>query len=290
MVSSSKPISSLADAAPQPSQSQDMLPEKPADNGVVIDVREVVVRRGNKEILRANWQARLGERWVILGPNGAGKTTLLKLVAAREHPTTGTVTLLGERLGRTDVFELRPRIGFASAALAEFIPPEEKVQDVVLTAAYAVTGRWREHYDEIDQERARVLLNAFGAFPLADRAFGTLSTGEQKRVAIARALMTDPELLLLDEPSAGLDLAARETLLATLSALAIDPEAPVLVMVTHDVETIPVGITHVLLLREGLIVASGPINTTLTAKNLTATFGIPITLTANLGRFFARAF
>jgi len=262
--------------------------EIPPQDDVVVDIRDAVVRRGPRDILRANWQVKAGERWVVLGPNGAGKTTLLQLLAAREHPTSGGVWLLGERLGRTDVFELRPRIGFASAALQEYIPPEEKVGDVVLTAAYAVTGRWREHYDEMDQARARVLLGAFGVADLAAREYGTLSTGEQKRVAIARALMTDPELLLLDEPSAGLDLAAREILLATLGQLADDPDAPALVLVTHDVETIPVGFTHVLLLREGQIVASGPIDSTLTAANLADTFGIPITITAEKGRHFAR--
>jgi len=266
----------------------ELQPAQP-DHSTVISMRAVVVRRGAREILHANWQVRTGQRWVVLGPNGAGKTTLLKLAAAREHPTSGTVKLLGEQLGRVDVFELRPRIGFASSALGEFIPPNEQVQDVVLTAAYGVTGRWREHYDSLDLSRAQALLNQFGVGDLGGRTYGTLSTGEQKRVAMARAMMTDPELLLLDEPSAGLDLAAREALLQTLSKLAADPAAPVLVVVTHDVETIPVGFTHVLLLRDGKVVAAGPIDSTLTAANVTKTFGIPINITAFGGRYFARA-
>ncbi|MDR2703643.1 MAG: ATP-binding cassette domain-containing protein, partial [Cellulomonadaceae bacterium] len=158
----------------------------PAD--LVIDVRNAVVRRGRKEIFRGSWQVAEDERWVVLGPNGAGKSTLLQLVAARSHPTSGSVWLLGKRMGRIDVFELRPRIGFASAALAQDIPNDEKVIDCVLTAAYGITGRWREQYDELDQVRALELLHAFGVGELAQRTYGTLSTGEQKRVAIARAL------------------------------------------------------------------------------------------------------
>jgi len=253
----------------------------------VIDFKNVVVRRGGKEILRANWQVQDGERWVVLGPNGAGKTTLIQLAAARMFPTSGVAELLGERLGRTDVAELRPRIGLASSALSALIPSDEKVRDVVMTGAYAVTGRWRERYDEVDIARATELLSDFGIEGLENRTFGTLSSGEQKRTAIARALMPDPEILLLDEPSAGLDLAAREKLLATLTVLAQDEAAPVSVLVTHDVETIPVGFTHLLLLRDGQVVASGPIESTLTSAHLSNAFGMPITVTANQGRYFA---
>ena len=226
---------------------------------------------------------------MVLGPNGAGKTTVLQLADTLIHPTSGTVTILGERLGRTDVFELRPRIGFASSAMARRVPPEETVLDVVLTAAYSVTGRWREQYDDIDERRALRVLAEWRLDHLADRTFGTLSDGEQKRVQIARAVMTDPELLLLDEPTASLDLGAREELLALLSGYAQAPTTPAMIMVTHHVEEIPVGFTHVLLLRDGEVVASGPLSEALTAENLTATFGVEITLSQDAGRYAARA-
>lgn len=263
------------------------LGEQPA--AITIDMRNVTVRRRGNAILRASWQVHDGERWVVLGPNGAGKTTLLKLAAAIEHPTSGTVKLLGEQLGKVDVGELRTRIGFASSALGELIPKRELVENVVLTAAYGVTSRWREKYQDVDNSRALGLLASLDVAGLAHREYGTLSTGEQKRVAIARALMPDPELLLLDEPSAGLDLSAREGLLQTLSKLAADPTAPVLVLVTHDVETIPVGFTHVLLMRDGQAVAHGPIAETLTISNIEKTFGMRFNITAFGGRYFARA-
>lgn len=255
----------------------------------VIDFQNVIVRRGGHEILHVNWRVKEGERWVVLGPNGAGKTTLIQLAAARMFPTSGKAVLLGEKLGRTDVSELRPRIGLASSALSTLIPVDEKVRDVVMTGAYAVTGRWREQYEDEDIARAKELLHDFGISGLAGRNYGTLSSGEQKRTAIARALMPNPEILLLDEPSAGLDLAAREKLLATLTALAKDETAPVTVLVTHDVETIPAGFTHLLLLRAGKVVASGPIAATLTSANLTSAFGMPIAVHSAFGRYYARA-
>jgi iron complex transport system ATP-binding protein len=188
-----------------------------------------------------------------------------------------------------DVFELRPRIGLTSASLAERIPRGERVHDVVVSASYAVLGRWRESYDELDHERADELLAQLRIAQLANRTFGTLSEGERKRVQIARALMTDPELLLLDEPAAGLDLTGRESLVRTLSDLALDAYAPASVLVTHHVEEIPAGITHALLLKQGEIVAAGPLRETLTAANLTATFEIELTLTEADGRWAARA-
>lgn len=255
----------------------------------VIDFKNVAVRRGGHEILHVSWQVHDGERWVVLGPNGAGKTTLVQLAAARMFPTSGVAKVLEERLGSTDVSELRPRIGLASSALSGLIPSDEKVRDVVMTGAYAVTGRWREVYDEVDAARANELLHDFGISALAGRAYGTLSSGEQKRTVIARALMPDPELLLLDEPSAGLDLATREKLLITLGALAKNPNAPVTVLVTHDVESIPAEFTHLLLLRGGKVVAAGPIGATLTSANLSSTFGMPITVNSAGGRYYARA-
>ncbi|MDD7943379.1 ABC transporter ATP-binding protein [Microbacterium sp. NE2HP2] len=256
----------------------------------VLEFSDVVVRRNARNIIdRVDWSVSDDQRWVVLGPNGAGKTTVLQLAASLLHPTSGTVEILGERLGRTDVFELRPRIGFASSAMARRIPAEETVLDVVLTAAYAVTGRWREDYEDIDERRAMRVLAEWKLDGLAERTFGTLSDGEQKRVQIARAVMTDPELLLLDEPTASLDLGAREELLALLGGYAQAPTTPAMIMVTHHVEEIPVGFTHVLLLREGGVVAAGPLPETLTAENLTETFGLSITLTEEGGRYAARA-
>ena len=256
----------------------------------VLEFSDVVVRRNARDIVdHVDWMVTDDQRWVILGPNGAGKTTLLQLAATLMHPTSGVVTILEERLGRTDVFELRPRIGFASSAMARRVPPEETVLNVVLTAAFAVVGRWNETYEDIDERRALRVLAEWKLDHLADRTFGTLSDGEQKRVQIARAVMTDPELLLLDEPTASLDLGAREELLGLLSGYAQAPTTPAMIMVTHHVEEIPVGFTHVLLLREGTVVAAGPIAETLTADNLTDTFGMQIALHEEAGRYSARA-
>jgi iron complex transport system ATP-binding protein len=256
----------------------------------VITVERATVMRGGNHLIRdISWEVELDERWVILGPNGAGKTTLLNLASGRMHPTRGRVHVLGERLGRVDLAELRTRIGLASAALAESLPPDETAFDVVLTASWSVVGRYREKYDDLDAGRARALLDQFGVGHLAERRFGTLSEGERKRTLIARALMTDPELLLLDEPAAGLDLGAREDLVRRLSELALDPDAPALVLVTHHVEEIPPGFTHVLLLREGGVVAAGLLDDTLTAANLSKTFDLPLKLTRTEDRWTARA-
>jgi iron complex transport system ATP-binding protein len=256
----------------------------------VLRLRDVSVVRGRNRILDAvSWTVDEGQRWVLLGPNGAGKTTLLQLAAARLQPTSGRLDVLDELLGAVDVFELRPRIGLASAALAEHIPAAERVADVVVTASYAVVGRWREEYDPQDMARAVGLLSALGAAGLAERRYGTLSEGERKRVQIARALMTDPELLLLDEPAAGLDLGGREDLLARLSLLAQDPASPALVLVTHHVEEIPAGFTHALLLRDGQVVASGGLTEVITPEWLTATFGVPLAVDRVGERWAARA-
>ncbi|MCX6401011.1 MAG: ABC transporter ATP-binding protein [Propionibacteriales bacterium] len=255
----------------------------------VLELAEVSVRRGQATLLdRVSWVVREGERWVILGANGAGKTTLMQVAAAQMYPTSGALGILGELVGTIDVFELRPRIGVSSAAIAERIPRDELVRDVVLSASYAVLGRWREQYDHIDDSRADSLLREVGVTHLADRTFGTLSEGERKRVQIARALMTDPELLLLDEPAAGLDLGGREDLVSTLSVLAYDPSSPATVLVSHHVEEIPPGFTHVLMLRNGAVVADGPLATTLTAEALSATFGMPLVLEEHEGRYAAR--
>jgi len=256
----------------------------------VLEFAGVSVVRGDNTLLDdITWEVEEGQRWVILGPNGAGKTTLLQLAAGRIHPTTGVAGVLGEVLGAVDVFELRPRIGLSSAAIAERLPVDELVKDVVVTASYGIVGRWRERYDALDHARAAYLLDALGAAHLSDRAFGTLSEGERKRVQIARALMSDPELMLLDEPAAGLDLGGREDLVARLAALAADIEAPALILVTHHVEEIPPSFTDVMLLREGRIVAAGPVEITLTAENLSRTFGLPLVLERHGERWSARA-
>jgi iron complex transport system ATP-binding protein len=256
---------------------------------LVVHMSEVGVRRGTTNLLSGvNWSVELDERWVILGANGAGKTTLLRLAAAELHPSTGEVHLLGERLGRVDVFELRPRIGFCSAALLARVPATERVLDVVVSAGYAVLGRWREDYDSLDTGRAAELCKALGIAHLTERQFGTLSEGERKRAIIARALMTDPELLLLDEPAAGLDLGGREDLVARLSELARDPDAPATVLVTHHVEEIPPGFTHLLLLSDGVLVAQGLLDDVLTSENLTAAFGQDLELDRLGDRYFAR--
>ena len=256
----------------------------------VAELAGVSVRRGTALLLHdVNFKVEEGDRWVIIGPNGAGKTTLLALLSTQMHPTTGVVEVLGEYLGAVDVFELRPRIGVASSSIAHRIPNREKVADVIVSASYGVMGRWRETYEEMDHARALELMRLMHVEDLAGRTYGTLSEGERKRVEIARALMTDPELLLLDEPGAGLDLRGREILVKTLSELCEDPDAPTMVLVTHHVEEIPEGITHALLLRDGDVVAAGPIDTTLTGENLSQTFGLPLTVEHSDGRWHARS-
>ena len=241
----------------------------------IIDMSDVGVRRGESWLLKdVNWAVDEAERWVVVGPNGAGKTTALTIAATRMFPTIGTVSILGERMGRVDIADLRPRVGFASTSLLRDIPMHEKAADVVMTAAYGVTGRWREAYEAEDRERAHRLLDDWGAASYAERPFASLSEGERKRVLIARALMSDPELLLLDEAGAGLDLAGREELVGMLAEFAQRPQAPGLVLVTHHLEEIPPGITHALLLGQGRMVAAGPLGETLTNDLVSRTFGM----------------
>ncbi len=254
----------------------------------VVRMDGVTVRRGATTLVHdIDWTVELDERWVVLGPNGAGKTTLLRLAAAELHPTDGIVHVLGERLGRVNVFELRTRIGLTSAAFGLRVPNGETVRDVVVSAGYGVVGRWRERYEATDTDRAEELLATMGVRTLADREYGTLSEGERKRTLIARALMTDPEVILFDDPAAGVDLGGREDLVGRLAALAADPDAPASVLVTHHVEEIPVGYSHALLLREGGVVAAGLLDDVLTDENLSATFGLPLSVQKRRGRYTA---
>ncbi|GAB10662.1 putative ABC transporter ATP-binding protein [Gordonia araii NBRC 100433] len=259
------------------------------DLDLLIDFRDVsLVRDGNTLVGPIDWQVELDERWVVLGPNGAGKTSLLSMAAARQHPTSGTAFVLGERLGRVELRELTTRVGMTGGNEVERIPPGEIVENLVVSAGYSVLGRWRENYDTVDRDQALNTLESLGAEHLARRTYGTLSEGERKRVQIARALMTDPELLLLDEPAAGLDLGGREELVDRLGRLAADPDAPALVLITHHPEEIPPGFSHAMLLSEGGVVAQGLLADVLTAQNLSAAFHQQIALDVIDGRYFAR--
>ncbi|BBZ27745.1 iron ABC transporter ATP-binding protein [Mycolicibacterium madagascariense] len=270
-----------------PARSDDR--DDPVDPDLLIDFARVTLRRGGKTLVGpVTWAVELDERWVVIGPNGAGKTSLLRIAAAMEHPSSGTAYVLGERLGRTDMSELRARVGLSSSALSQRVPDDEVVRDLVVSAGYAVLGRWRERYEDVDYEQAVDMLESLGAEHLADRTYGTLSEGERKRVLIARSLMTDPELLLLDEPAAGLDLGGREELVSRLADLAADPDAPATVLVTHHVEEIPPGFSHGLILSEGTVVASGLLSDVLTSDNLSKAFGQSIALDVIDGRYFAR--
>ncbi|MBE6475105.1 MAG: ATP-binding cassette domain-containing protein [Actinomyces succiniciruminis] len=255
----------------------------------VLRFDDVSLHRGTTQILsHVNWHVEEGQHWVLVGPNGAGKTTISRIASARLFPSAGAVDILGERLGRVDVSELRPRIGLASSALAGRVLGSETALSVVLSASYGSIGVWREEYDDFDVERARALLAALDAGHLAERTWANLSSGERKRIELARALMPDPELLILDEPASGLDLAGREQLLAALTEILAAPGAPSMLLVTHHLEEIPVGFTHGLALRGGRAVAAGPLDTVLTGEVVTATFGLPLEITKDRGRYTAR--
>lgn len=254
----------------------------------LLALNNVVVTREGRNILGPiSWRLEAGQRWVVIGPNGAGKTTLLQLLAAFMHPTKGDVSVLGNRIGSVDLFEIRPRIGIASSALQDFLPGDELVIDLVLTAAYSIAGRWNENYDLWDESRAKALLDIFGVRELQGRTFATLSEGERKRVQIARALMTDPEVLLLDEPAAGLDLGGREDILGRISNYLDVESSPASVIVTHHIEEIPAGTTHALLLKSGLEYASGPIEEVITSRNLNSLFGVEVEVRHEGNRFTA---
>ncbi len=256
----------------------------------VLQFCDVDLDRLTTPVLRAvNWQVRPEERWALLGPNGSGKTTLMQLASGYLHPTRGTVDILGQRLGRTDVRALRTRLAVVSASVARMVTPRLTASDVVVSALHGALEPWWHVYTQAEQDKATALLVAAGFQHVAGRPFGQLSEGERQQVLLARALMTDPRLLLLDEPCAGLDMGGRERLLARLGALAADPAAAPIVLVTHHVEEIPAGFTHVLLLNGGRIVATGPIADTLSAESLSACFGLPLHLASEDGRWSSRA-
>ncbi|MBL7285730.1 ABC transporter ATP-binding protein [Corynebacterium godavarianum] len=263
--------------------------EPVTDPDLLLDFRGVeFVRGGNTLVGPVDWQVELDERWVIVGPNGAGKTTLIRMASALEFPSKGTAFVLGEQLGRTDMRDLRAAIGLTSSALAQRVPEDEKVGDLVVSAGYAIVGRWREDYDEMDYEQAMDVLEQVGAMHLIDRRWGTLSDGEKKRVMVARAVMINPELLIMDEPAAGMDLGGREDLMAYLGELALDPDAPAMVMITHHLEEIPYGFTHAMLLDEGEVIAQGLIDDVLNSENVSKAYHQPIEVTRADGRYFAR--
>lgn len=228
------------------------------------------------------------ERWVVLGRNGCGKTTLLRIAALYLHPSRGSVEVLGRQLGRADIRKLRHLVGFTSAGFADILRPQLLAQDAVMTAKNGALEAWWHEYSDADRAKARLELDKLGVGHLAEKPFGTLSSGERQRVLLARTLMTDPGLLLLDEPTAALDLGGREELVGSLAELARHEDTPPTVLVTHHVEEIPEGFTHVLLMRDGNVLASGPLDATLTEENLTACFGLPVVLERHAERWSAR--
>ncbi|MCY4636275.1 MAG: ABC transporter ATP-binding protein [Acidobacteria bacterium] len=246
-----------------------------------------LVRDGRTILDRIDWRVVPGDRWIVLGPNGSGKTSLCRLAGLYLHPSKGDVDVLGKRLGRTDVRELRTRLGMTSQALADMLRPGLQAVDLVMTGRNAALAPYWHRYDDADRERAMGLLARFGCARLATARYATLSAGERQRVMLARALMSDPPLLLLDEPAAGLDLAGREQLVAMLADVAADRAMAAIVLVTHHVDEIPRGFTHVLMLADGRIAAQGPIADTLTAENLSRCFGLRLALARQDGRWMA---
>lgn len=256
----------------------------------IAKLSDVSVTRGKTRILQnVNWQMRSSEKWAVLGPNGAGKTTFLHLLSGYIFPANGSVEVLGEQFGISDITEIRARIGLATANMLNRIGFDESVHDAVISAVHGVTGMGLERYADIDEKRATDLLGDWSLTDLADKRIANISDGERKRVLIARALMPNPELLLLDEPTAALDLGSRESLLNKLQQLCLKVDAPAIVMVTHHVEEIPAGITHVLLLRGGKVIASGPIEQVISSVTLSATYGVPVVVHRNGDRWFATA-
>jgi iron complex transport system ATP-binding protein len=248
-----------------------------------------VVHAGTTVLGPLDFVVEPSSRWVVLGPNGSGKTSLVRALTLTTHPSTGTIEVLGHQWGRTDVRELRKHIGIASAALREQLRPQLSALEVVMTAKNAALEPWWHHYDDADRARAADCLAQLGMAGFADRAVETMSSGEQQRVLLARTLMNNPGLVVLDEPSGGLDLGGREQLVGSLSTLARDPSAPPIVLVTHHPDEIPPGFTHGLLLRDGQPVASGPIGDVMQSGPLSETFGLELTVEQRNGRYLTFA-
>jgi iron complex transport system ATP-binding protein len=250
----------------------------------------VGLTRDGRDLLDGiDWEVRAGDRWVVLGPNGSGKTSLVRIASFQTHPSRGDVEVLGHRLGRVNIWSLRNRIGLASSALADQLRPTIAAIDIVKTAKHGALEPWWHTYDDADHAQARACLERMGVATLAEREFGTLSSGERQRVLLARTLFGDPGVILLDEPSAGLDLGGREGLVRSLADVAADTAAPPVVFVTHHVEEIPPGFTSLLTLREGRIASSGPITETLTSESLSDLFGVKLRLRYDDGRYAATA-
>ncbi|MGH9129374.1 MAG: ABC transporter ATP-binding protein [Acidimicrobiales bacterium] len=254
----------------------------------VLAFRDVGVQRGGRAILAAiDWEVNPAQRWCLLGPNGSGKTTLLRVAGAEMRPSSGVATVLGQRLGRVDMCSLRAHIALVSGSILRSLRPTLSIGEVVLTGLYAALESWWHDYSDEDRDRARELLGDLAS--RADQELGLASEGERQQVLLARALMGQPQLLLLDEPAAGLDLAARERLLGHLQALAADPATPPMVLVTHHVEEIPAGITHAALLSGGAMVAAGRIESVLTDSLVSLCFGLAVEVRQRAGRWWARA-
>lgn len=258
---------------------------QPADAFRLSDVH--LVEQGRDVLRGIDWAAARDERWVVLGPNGSGKTSLLRLLSFVRAPSRGSVTVLGDEYGTVDVRSARRRIGIASSALLQRLRATLSAHDVVVLGADAALEPWWSTYTDAQHERADALLELVGCAGHADQELATLSEGERKRVLVARVLMAEPELLLFDEPCAGLDLGGREALVAVLAELAAAPDRP-LVLVTHHLEEIPPGVTHALLLREGAVVTAGPLADTLTSASVSETFGVPVAVGEQAGRWYAR--
>lgn len=259
-------------------------------SGPALRLDSASVRRGGREILiDITWTVERSQRWVVLGPNGSGKTSLLQLATGHLHPTSGTVDILGSRVGRIDVRQLRTRIGLVSGSVSRLLRPQLTAFEVVVTGMHAALEPWWHWYSNTDSERAHDLLDRAGLAGAASRPYGVLSEGERQQVLLARAVMGDPELLVFDEPAAGLDLGARERLVLRLQEIASDPSSPPTLFVTHHVEEIPPGFGDVLLLSQGRICAAGPIAEVLTHTNLTTTFGIEVELHQVSNRYWAQA-
>ena len=247
----------------------------PEPAGSAIRFDQVDLDRPGLKVLRGmDWAVERSDRWVVLGPNGSGKTTMFELASGYLHPTHGTVDILGRRLGRVDVRQLRERIGLVSSSLVKKLVPTITATDVVVSGRRGALEPWWQEYTEADWARARRLLEDAGFGSIEERPFGFLSDGERQQVLLARALMNEPDLLLLDEPAAGLDVGGRERLVGYLARLAADPDHPPTVMITHHVEEIPPGFNRALLLRAGRIVASGPIHEVLTREKMSESFGL----------------